>query len=140
MGFMLMTKEFNLYYWLAQVPGKAVMARYFEGVLTSITISKLEERKAPPRKRKVNYIQSSAEVAVTVQRCTLVFGDRYFTTMKFDIIKGMDIMEAHIHCMTTIITCWVYNPWNEFVQDNAPILLRIGKLQVYGVPHKWVFL
>ena len=44
MGFKLMTKEFNLYYWLAQVPGKAAMARYFDGVLTSITISKLEER------------------------------------------------------------------------------------------------
>ena len=56
--------------------------------------------------------------------------------MKFDIIRGMDIMETHTSCMTTIITCWVYNPWNEFVQDNAPILLRIGKLQVYGVPHK----
>lgn len=60
--------------------------------------------------------------------------------MKFDIIRGMDIMETHTSCMTTIITCWVYNPWNEFVQDNAPILLKIGKLQVYGVPHKWVFL
>lgn len=42
MGFKLMTKEFNLYYWLAQAPDKAVMARYFEGVLTSIAVSKLE--------------------------------------------------------------------------------------------------
>ena len=38
----LMTKEFNLYYWLAQAPDKAVMARYFEGVLTFIAVSKLE--------------------------------------------------------------------------------------------------
>ena len=42
MGFKLMTKEFNLYYWLSQAPDKAVMARYFEGVLTFIAVSKLE--------------------------------------------------------------------------------------------------
>ena len=42
MCFKLMTQEFNPYYWLAQAPDKAVMARYFEGVLTFIAISKLE--------------------------------------------------------------------------------------------------
>ena len=135
-----MTKEFNLYYWLAQAPDKAVMARYFEGVLTFIAVSKLEATTQEEEGKLHTKLSWGGCKFVTTTLHIGIWQLRHFTTMKFDIIRGMDIMETHTSCMTTIITCWVYNPWNEFVQDNAPILLRIGKLQVYGVPHKWVFL
>ena len=77
-----MTTEFNLYYWLAQAPDKAVMPRYFEGVLTSIAVSKLEGTTQEGEGKLHTKLSWGGYKFVTTTLHIGIWQLRHFTTMK----------------------------------------------------------